>query len=351
MVYLEIITSIIIFIIMACMNAISTAYLSISEKDFDFNEIKNKNKVKNIKLFLKNSSSFIYSIEFGLAFLDLWLGAVIVEIIANPIYKNINTLLQGTAYFVKYIVIMITVLVLSYVLYVFAEIIPKTFAIKNKKKIVLHTANFVHMISIIFKPLKYFLNSTENVIMRIFNVERKKIISYKNSEIKGIVQVGKEKGVISNQESEILSNYLKIDEITAKDIMIDIKDVEAININSTGEEIKEIIKQGHTRIPVFDIDGKNIIGIINVKNLLQNMIDNKTFSLDKIIKPCIKVSSGKRLDLLFNEMKNNKEHLAIVENKNVVIGIVTMEDILEEIVGNIEDDYEKYKDKHLKSPV
>lgn len=133
--------------------------------------------------------------------------------------------------------------------------------------------------------------------------------------------------------------------------MIDIKDVEAININSTGEEIKEIIKQGHTRIPVFDIDGKNIIGIINVKNLLQNMIDNKTFSLDKIIKPCMKVSSGKRLDLLFNEMKNNKEHLAIVENKNVVIGIVTMEDILEEIVGNIEDDYEKYKDKPLKSPV
>lgn len=351
MVYLEIITSIIIFIIMACMNAISTAYLSISEKDFDFNEIKNKNKVKNIKSFLKNSSSFIYSIEFGLAFLELWLGAVIVEIIANPIYKNINTSFQGTAYFVKYIVIMITVLVLSYVLYVFAEIIPKTFAIKNKKKIVLHTANFVHMISIIFKPLKYFLNSTENVIMRIFNVERKEIISYKNSEIKGVVEVGKEKGVISNQESEILSNYLKIDEITAKDIMIDIKDVEVININSTGEEIKEIIKQGHTRIPVFDIDGKNIIGIINVKNLLQNMIDNKTFSLDKIIKPCMKVSSGKRLDLLFNEMKNNKEHLAIVENKNVVIGIVTMEDILEEIVGNIEDDYEKYKDKPLKSPV
>lgn len=345
MIYLEIITSIVIFILMAIMSAISTSYLSISERDFNFNDIKDKKKVKNIKLVLKNSSSFISSIKSAISFFNLWLGALIVEIIASPIYRDINVPFQGTAYIFKYIIILATVLLLAYFLYVFAEIIPKSFAIKNKKQIVLSTINLVYGFSIIFAPITYFLKATEEVIMRVFNLERKEKISYKDSEVKEAVEIGKEMGVLSKQDSDIISNFLKLDEMTVKDIMVDIENVVTIDLKSSKEKIKEVIlNYGFTRIPVCDGDIRNVVGVINIKNVLKNTLESKNLSTDKYVKPCMIVPSGKRLDLLFNEMKNNKEHMAIVvKEKNIAIGIVTMEDIIEEIVGSIEDDFEKYK--------
>lgn len=261
-------------------------------------------------------------------------------------FKDINISFQGTAYFIKYIIILATVLLLTYFIYVFAEIIPKTFAIKNKKQIVVSTVNLVYGISVLFAPVTYFLKVTESVIMRVFNVERKERISYKDTEIKEAVEIGEEMGVLSKQESKVISNYLRLDEMTVKDIMVNIENVVALDLKSSKEKIKEtILNYGYTRIPVCDGDVKNIVGVINIKNVLKSMLESKSLTTEKYVKPCMVVPSGKRLDLLFNEMKNNKEHMAIVvKEKNIAIGIVTMEDIIEEIVGSIEDDYEKYKE-------
>lgn len=348
MIYLEIATSVVIFIFMAYMSAIGTAYLSIKEKDIDLEEIIDKNKLKKLKYIFKNSSLFVSSVKSGISFLSLWLGALIVEIVANPIYKSVELKYKSTLYIFKYIVILLTAVILAYFLYIFAEIIPKSFAIKNKKKIVLKTINFVYIIAKVFSPVNKFAKKTEHIIMKISNIERKNKIAYKDAEVKETVEIAKEQGTLSKKDSLIISNFLKLDEMTVKDIMINLEDVALININSPKIEIKDkIINSIYTRIPVYDEDIRNVVGIINIKHVLKNILkvkSTKEFSTKKIVQPCMYVSSGKRLDLLFAEMKNNKEHMAIVvKEKNMAIGIVTMEDILEEIVGNIEDDFEKYK--------
>ena len=346
MVYLEILTSIVLFLIMAYMSAIGTAYLAVKEKDLKLDEIKDKKKLKRLKEILNNSSVFVSSIKSGVSFCSLWLGTLIVEIIANPIYKGFNITNQGTIYILKYFVILLTVIILSYMLYIFAEIIPRSIAIKKKNKIILHTIDDVYFISKIFSPVSKFMRFTEEIIMRIFNVERKDKISYKDSEIKESVEVAKELGTLSKKDSKIISNYLRLDETTVSDIMVDIENAVIININSSKEKIKDVIlNSGYTRIPVCDGDIRKIVGIINVKSVLKNMLEDKNKKIDtgKYIKPCLYVSAGRRLDLLFSEMKKNKEHMAIVvKEKDMAIGIVTMEDIIEEIVGNIEDDFEKY---------
>jgi len=345
MIYLEIITSIFIFSIMGYMSSIETAYLAVNEKKLELDSIKKDGKkIKRLKEILKHPSSFVSSMKSGIRFCSLWLGALVVEIVAAPIYNNWDVKFSGTAYLYKYLLILVTILVLSYLVYIIAETIPKSIAIKNKDKIVLGTVNFVYFASKIFSPITHFLIGTEAVIMRIFDIDRKEKISYNDSEIKEAVEVGQEMGVLSKQEGRTIANFIKLDEMTAKDIMLDIKKVVMVDINSSKEEIKKkILEHGYTRMPVYDSDIRQVVGTINVKNVLKSMLTNEKLSAEKFVKPCMTVSSGKRLDLLFGEMKNHKEHMAIVvKEKDIAIGIVTMEDIIEQIVGSIEDDYEKY---------
>lgn len=346
MIYLEIITSIFLVIIMGYMSSIETAYIAVNEKKLELDSLKNDNKkLKRLKEILKNPSSFISSIKSGIGFCSLWLGALVVEIVAMPLFRRADVNLEPTAYLVKYFLVLATIVVLSYVIYIVAETIPKSIAIKKKEKIVLHTVNFVYVFSKIFKPITKFMIATEELVMRVFDVDRKEKILYKDSEIKEAALVGQEMGVLSKHEGMVISNVINLDEMTVEDIMIDIEKVAMLDVNSSKEEIKKkILEYGYTRIPVYDEDIRKVVGIINVKNVLKSMLSNEKVMADKYVKPCMTVSSGKRLDLLFNEMKNHKEHMAIVvKEKDIAIGIVTMEDIIEQIVGNIEDDFEKYK--------
>lgn len=346
MIYLEIVTSVFLVFVMAYMSAIETAYLAINEKNIKYDKLKNdEKKLKRLKEIIKNPSSFISSIKSGIAFCSLWLGALAVEIIPMPIFKNINFEMEPTAYLVKYILVLITIILLSYCIYVITEATPKSIAIKKKEKIVLVTVNFVYVFSKIFKPITKFMKATESLVMRIFDVDRKEKIAYKDSEIKEAIEVGHDLGIISKQESSVISNYIHLDEMTVEDIMIDIEKTSMIDINSSKEDIKKkILDSGYTRLPVYDEDIRKVVGILNVKNVLRSMLANEKLPTAKHVRPCMLVSSGKRLDLLFNEMKKQREHMAIVvKEKDIAIGIVTMEDIIEQIVGSIEDDFEKYK--------
>ena len=346
MIYLEIITSILLVFVMSYMSAIETAYLAVNKKKLEIDSLKNNNKkLKRLKEILKNPSSFISSIKSGFGFCSLWLGALVVEIVAMPLFRKIGMDFQQVSYIIKYFLVLVTTIILSYFIYVIAETVPKTIAIKKKEKIVLHTVNFVYIFSKIFKPLTKFIISTEKLVMRIFDVDRKEKIAFKDSEIKEAALVGREMGVLSKQETEVISNYIKLDEMTVEDIMVDIEKAKMIDINSSKDKIKkEIIEYGYTRIPVYDSDIRKVVGIINVKNVLKSMLSNDKLIAEKYVKPCMTISSGKRLDLLFNEMKKSKEHMAVVvKEKDIAIGIVTMEDIIEQIVGSIEDDFEKYK--------
>ncbi len=347
MIYLEITTLIILFLVMIYMSAISTAYLATSKDELSFNEVKDKEKIKKLRYILKNSSVLVSSVTSGVSFLNLWIGALIVEIVAVPIYRDFRFNFLGTNYFLKYVVILVTVIMFTYVLYIFADVMPKAYAIKNRKNIVLSNINFLYYVSKFFSPITKITSKTEELIMRLFKIDRKAKIEYNDSEVRESVEIAKEQGNLSKYESEVLVKFLKLDKMVAKDVMRNIEEVTVLDLNSNKEQIKNVIlNYGYTRIPICDKDKRNIVGIVNVKNVLKNMLQERSGSkldVTKYVKPCMKISAGKRIDLLFNEMKNNKEHIVIVtKEKNIAIGIITMEDIFEVMVGNIEDDFEKY---------
>ncbi len=344
MLTLEVITSIILVMVMIYFNAIQIAYLSIDLNKIDMDSIKDKKKVKKLKIINNKSGFFTSSIRSLITFCSLWLSALIVEIVAMPLYRKLNISMISTSYIVKYFIILIVTLILTYALYVFAETIPKTIAIKNKNKIIKSNIDIMYIVPYIFSPFNKIMVLTEKVIMAIFNVRPKEKISYKDSEMKETVEVSTQMGILSKQDGSVISNYLRLDEMTAQDIMIPVESVIMIDIESSKNDIKEaILKYGYTRIPVYNKDRRDIIGIINTKNILKGMLSNEKLQPKSHLKDCMKVSPGKRLDLLFSEMKKQKEHMAIVvKEKGIALGIVTMEDIIEEIVGNIEDDFEKY---------
>ena len=349
MLILEIATVLILVIIMSYFNAIETAYSSVDLTKLNFNDINDKKKLTRLKVIIKKKGFFISAIKSLITFCELWLSALIVEIVAMPLYRKLIVDMKihsSILYIIKYVIILVVTILLSYSLYIFATTIPKTIAIKKKDKIIKDNINAVYIIPYIFAPISKVMIFTEKVILLLFKVKRKEEISYKDSEMKETVEVSKELGIISKKDSLVISNYLKLDELTAEDIMIPIENATMIDINSSKNEIKDtIINYGYTRIPVYDNDKRKIIGIINTKNVLKSILSHEKISTTTYLKDCMKISPGKRIDLLFGEMLKQKEHMAIViKEKDIAIGIVTMEDIFEEIGGgNIEDDFEKYK--------
>lgn len=353
MIYLEIITSALIIFLIVYLTHISTV-ISVFDED-KTEEILNKylnisndeKKYNKLKKILKNPTEFIASIKSAINFLNVWLSCMVIEIFATTIYKNMNILNISSGYAVKYLLILITVVILTYFMYILGELMPKISAIKKKNKVSVQIISDIYLLYYIFHPISKFMIRTEKIFMKVLKVNRKDEIIYNDSEIKQAVEIGKEKGSLTKKDRDVIANFLRFDLTTAKEIMTKIEDVDMLDISSTKEDIKEkILSSGRSRIPVCDGDIRNIIGVINTKKLLQFILKKEKQDLKNIMKPCMYITSGKRVDLLLTEMQKHKEHMAIVtEGKDIAVGIVTMEDIIEEMFGEITDDFEKYENK------
>lgn len=167
-------------------------------------------------------------------------------------------------------------------------------------------------------------------------------------EIRMMVDLGEEKGVIEKTEKEMINNIFDFDNKTVEEIMTYRTEIVALPVDANEEEIRSLINQKkYTRIPVYQSNIDNIIGILHIKDLipyLDKNINKETFNLQKIIRPAYYVPSSKRIDELFKEMKKNKIHMAIViDEYGGTAGIITMEDLIEEIVGDIFDEYDEDK--------
>lgn len=353
MIYLEIVTSILVIFLIIYLSNISTVINILDENkskellDKYLKKSKDEKRYTKIKKILNNPTEFIASIKSAINFLNVWLSCMVIEIFATTIYKKLNILNVSSGYAVKYLLILITVVILTYFMYIFGELMPKIYAIKKKNKVSVQTLSDIYLLYYIFHPIAKMMNRLEKTLMKLMKVNRKDEIMYNDSEIKQAVEIGKEKGNLSKKDRDIISNFLKLDITTAKEIMKKIEDTDMIDISFSKEKIKEVIlASGRSRIPVCDGDIRNIIGVINTKKLLQSMLKKERPNIKEIMKPCMYVPTGKRTDLLLSEMQTHKEHMAIVvEGKSAAVGIVTMEDIIEEMFGEIKDDFEKYEEK------
>ena len=222
---------------------------------------------------------------------------------------------------------------------------------KNYEKIAFGTIGIIRAIAIVTAPFVKFLTLTTNAISKLFGVGENEQEIVTEEEIKMMVDQGEENGTIEEEEKELINNVFEFNDITVSEIMTHRTDIFAVDVNMSGEEVlQKIIEDDckHSRIPVYEETIDEIIGILYVKDLIKN-VNKKSFKIKNIMKEAYFVSQSKLINELFRELQKNKKQIAIiVDEYGGTAGLITMEDILEEIVGDIYDEYDDIEEEYEK---
>ena len=244
----------------------------------------------------------------------------------------------------------ISILLTTLIILVFCEIIPKTIAQNNPQVISLKAAYYIKIASYILYPLEVFFSWVSNFIIRIFTGKKYVPLNafFTKKDLKLIFEVGEKEGVLEKKEKSMIERILNLNDIFVKDVMVPQKYIVAIEENTYLEEaVKLMNKEGLSRIPVYKNNINNIIGFIYAKDFLIEDLKkklSKSINLLGLIHPSYLVSENKRVTTLLKEFQRKKIHIAVVINKDKKIsGVVTIEDLLEEIFGEIEDEFDKTK--------
>lgn len=239
-------------------------------------------------------------------------------------------------------VVLITI-VLSFFTLVFGELVPKRIAMKKPDAVARFVCGPVNVMSRIFRPVIFILSKSVNGVLRLFGIDPKADEEdVTEDEIRMMVDIGEEKGAIEGNERDMIENVFEFNNMTAADCMTHRTDVTALQINESDEEILRTIREsGLSRFPVYDEDLDDVKGTVTTRDILLNLQSGSGRTLRDILRPAYFVPETVRTDVLFREMQKRKNHLAIVVDEyGGTSGLITMEDLLEEIVGNIYDEYD-----------
>lgn len=291
---------------------------------------------------LKEPSKFLSTIQVGITLASFFASASAATGLSQFLSEALKPL--KIPYSSQISMILIT-FILSYVTLVFGELIPKRIALRNSENIALSSVGVIVFISTIFSPFVKFLTFSTNFVLTILrmredNIEEK----VSKEELRSLVEVGKEHGVINETEQEMIENIIEFDEKIAREIMIPRTKVFLIDKNISIHELfenKEIEK--YSRIPVYENEADNIIGILMAKDLMieayKKGFDN--IKISDLVQEAYFVPETKNVNELFNEMQLEKKHITIlIDEYGGFSGIVTLEDLIEEVMGNIDDEFD-----------
>lgn len=327
------------------------AFISLNDNKIEKQAKEGNKKAKQIQKMLENPSKFLSTIQIGITLAGFLSSAFASDTFANMLAPVLNNVLPLGIGAWKSISIILITIILSFFTIIFGELVPKRLAMKNYEKIAFGTIEIIRAISVITSPFVKFLTATTNAISKLFGVNEDDEEIVTEEEIKMMVDQGEENGTIEEEEKELINNVFEFNDITVSEIMTHRTDMFAVDISMSPDELlEEIIKDDckHSRIPVYDETIDEIKGVLYVKDIIKN-INKKTFKIKNIMKEAYFVSQNKLINELFKELQKNKKHLAIiVDEYGGTAGLITMEDILEEIVGDIFDEYDEIEEEYEK---
>ena len=291
---------------------------------------------------LQEPSKFLSTIQVGITLAGFFASASAATGLSQYLSGALQPL--NIPYSSQISMILITFL-LSYVTLVFGELIPKRIALRNSEKIALSSVGVVVFISRLFSPFVKFLTFSTNLVLTILKMKEDNIEEkVSKEELRSLVEVGKEHGVINEVEQEMIENIIEFDEKIAREIMIPRTKVFLIDKNISIHELfenKEIGK--YSRIPVYENEADNIVGVLLTKDLMMEAY-KKGFDNIKVadlLQEAYFVPETKNVNELFNEMQLEKKHITIlIDEYGGFSGIVTLEDLIEEVMGNIADEFD-----------
>ena len=264
------------------------------------------------------------------------IGNNIVNISASSLTTTLVIRLFGNA------AVGIATGVLTLLVLLFGEIVPKTWAMYNNEKLALMYSGIIYFLMQILTPIIFVVDIISGAILRLLHIDPNKRTTMTESELKTYVDVSHEDGVIEQEEKKWIYNVFDFGDSVAKDIMIPRIDMTTIDIEASYEDLLNLFRESmYTRIPVYEGENDNIIGIINVKDFL--LVPNKeVFKIRDIMREAHYTYEFKKTADLLLEMRSITANVALVLNEyGVSVGMITLEDLLEEIVGEIRDEYDE----------
>jgi CBS domain containing-hemolysin-like protein len=233
--------------------------------------------------------------------------------------------------------------IMTVMVLIFGEITPKTLAAQNSEKVSLIVARPISLLAYLLSPIVLVFTKIAGLFIRLLGGKSNvNLPTITEDELKTMVNLSEEEGVIKDHEKTMICNVFDFDDQLIKDVMIQRTDIVAININATYDEIMNIIKtEQYSRYPIFNKRIDNIVGILNVKELVFYRNSEEVFDIKKFMKKPYYTFEYLKTSELFHEMKKRRTHMAIViDEYGGTAGIITIEDVLEEIVGDISDEYD-----------
>ena len=324
--------------------ATEIAFVSLNENKLKYQADDGDKKAAKILKMVQEPTGFLSTIQIGIT-LAGFLGSAFAadsfsDGLVNWLIKTFNFQETARASLDAVAVIVIT-LILSYFTLVLGELVPKRVAMKNPEKFARAVCKFISFLAKVLKPIVWFMTKSTNLVLILCGInpkEEEETVS--EDDIRLMIDIGEEKGSIDSDEKEMIENIFEFGDTSISEVMIHRTSVSFIDIASSDDEIMEIIKStGYSRFPVFEDNVDNIVGILITRNYLMKRMEKGSFDLKTLLQPAKFVHESVRADVLFKDMQKSHVQMCIVVDEfGGTSGIITLEDLLEEIVGNIYDE-------------
>ena len=325
------------------------AIVTLNDNKIDKMANEGNKKAKQIQKLTENTSSFLSTIQIGVTLAGFLTSATaaqsFAEMLANAIAKTAIVDVIPVGIISGFSTVVIT-LIMSYFSLVLGELVPKKIAMNKPEKMAFMAAPILVFVAKVTKPIVKFLALSTNGVLRVMGIDPhadEEVVT--EEEIRMMVDVGGEKGVIEDTQIEMINNIFEFDDIDVADIMTHRTDMVCVDEEEPlSEAVKLSIENGFSRIPVYKEDPDNIIGIVYIKDFLKYVGASlpKTKTVKDMMRPAYYVPETKRCGELFTEMTEKRVQMAVVVDEyGGTAGIVTLEDLLESIVGNIQDEYDQ----------
>ncbi|MDU1322673.1 MAG: hemolysin family protein [Clostridium botulinum] len=321
-------------------NKLNTIIDDATEENSSTNKVK---KAKILLKLLKEPSKFLATIQVGITLAGFLASASAATSISKYIeifFKRLNIPKSSS------VALFLTTLLLSYLTLVFGELLPKRIALGNSEKIALFSIKPIIIFMKISLPFVNILTYSTNLLLKILGIDYKNIEEkISEEEIKKMIDLGEETGVFNSTEKEMIHSIFDFDNTLAKEIMTPRTSVFAMDINDSPKRlINNMLEERYSRVPIYEDDTDNIIGILHIKDMFSiiNKENIKKEDLINILRAPYFIPETKAIDSLFKEMQTNKSYISIlIDEYGGFSGIVTMEDLIEEVMGNIFDEYDE----------
>ena len=340
------ITQLIIIVVLIVINAFfassELAILSANPIKIGMLAEKGNKKAKLVQKLQEDETKFLSTIQVGITLAGFFSSATAAVSLSEGFGEWLSSL---NVPFAETIALIVVTLILSYFTLVFGELFPKRIALRSPEKIAMAFSGPVNVIRLIFKPIVFLLSGSCNLLVKLFRLKPNNDEKVTEDEVIALVSTGVDDGTIDKDELELIDAVFTFGDLSVKDVMTPRIDIKMIDINDSLKAIDETIKkERYTRLPVYEDSKDNIIGILNIKDIVL-FLDYKHLKkedIKSILRKPQYVTETMKADNLFKDLKKNKEHSALViDESGSISGYVTLEDLIEEVMGNIYDEHDE----------